>query len=551
MRVFSATVFLATLTMYASGQAGDGPPMSMLLGWGLDKVPVVHAASFDAQAVLEDDLRREEMGLLPLYGRMRPVGATLAGNGHWTTMANGDRVWRLKVTSEGALATDLFFDDFHLPPGSMFHVYDPAGEQIHGPFTDRDVQAHGLFTTDMIFGESSIIEYFEPHAVRGEGHFTVTGVSHAYRMVGAMDSDPCQVDVNCAEGNLWEEQRDAVVRIRVVNNVGTGWCSGVLVNNTDLDCAPYILSALHCADGSTTAHFNQFVFRFRYHRNGCLTGTVNQGANITGAVKRADSNDGGGSGGSDFMLMELNQAIPATQTPYYAGWSVAGGAPTSGRTIHHPAGDIKKISTFNSTAQTAGWGINGSHWRVVWITTANGHGVTEGGSSGAPLFDQNKRVVGTLTGGSSCCTVNGCGSFTGPNAPDFYGKMTWHWTNNPNTATQKLQAWLNPAGGVTIFDGSYNPCGVQSVEERGAGAVPGIYPNPGRDRFTVEYPYGVVRADRLEVMDLSGRLVHAESPQSAGRAVLDASRWSSGTYLVNVIAGGVRYAGAKLTVEGR
>mgnify|MGYP000502627315 CR=1 FL=1 len=35
--------------------------------------------------------------------------------------------------------------------------------------------------------------------------------------------------------------------------------------------------------------------------------------------------------------------------------------------------------------------------------TANGHAVTEGGSSGSPLFNQNKQIVGTLSGGSSSC----------------------------------------------------------------------------------------------------------------------------------------------------
>jgi hypothetical protein len=160
-------------------------------------------------------------------------------------------------------------------------------------------------------------------------------------------------------------------------------------------------------------------------------------------------------------------------------------------------------------------------------------------------------VVGTLTGGASCCTLNGCGSFTGPNQPDFYGKMSHHFNSNPNPVNQKLREWLNPGGGTSIFDGSYNPCGAQSVgDERGQARV-GIHPNPSRDRFTVQYPYGVVRADRVEVTDLSGRLVYAESPSSSGQAVIEHSSWSSGTYLVSVVVGGVRYAGAKVTVEAR
>ena len=48
--------------------------------------------------------------------------------------------------------------------------------------------------------------------------------------------------------------------------------------------------------------------------------------------------------------------------------------------------------------------------------TSNGHGVTEGGSSGSPIFNQSKRIVGQLSGGSSTCNS--------PNYSDLYGKMS-------------------------------------------------------------------------------------------------------------------------------
>ena len=37
---------------------------------------------------------------------------------------------------------------------------------------------------------------------------------------------------------------------------------------------------------------------------------------------------------------------------------------------------------------------------VGWVSNANGWGVTEGGSSGSPLFNSNGLQIGTLTGGS-------------------------------------------------------------------------------------------------------------------------------------------------------
>ncbi|MDQ3101855.1 MAG: T9SS type A sorting domain-containing protein [Bacteroidota bacterium] len=555
MKSYYVAAFAAmVLSHFSFGQQEDGiAPYSIRLGLGDQQVPVIYAAPFDADAAFADDQQRAAAGLMPLYGRMQFVGATLQTHGLWTDLPNGDRLWRLKIVSEGALANDLFFDQFHLPPGALFHVYDPTKEQIHGAFMDKHVQAHGQFTTDMIFGETCIIEYFEPYAVQGEGHFTLTELSHAYRMVGETSvSDACEVDVNCSEGSGWEEQRDAVVRIRVVIPEGTGWCSGVLMNNTDQNCRPYILTALHCGLGSTEANFHQYLFKFRYQRQGCITGTVSQGNQMTGCVHRADSDDDGGEDGSDFLLVELNDTIPFSHTPYYAGWSAANLTVPSGKSIHHPSSDMKKISTFTSALQTSSWGVNGTHWRVVWSPTENGAGVTEPGSSGSPIFDQDRRVVGTLTGGASCCVLNDCGSFTGPNQPDYYGKLSHHWTGNPNTAEQKLSEWLNPGGGTTIFDGSYDPCNIgTSVEENPSSERPEIYPNPSTDGFTVEYPSGIARADLIEITDLSGRIIFSDTPMTTGKAIFDATAWSAGTYLVNVIAKGVRYAGAKVTVEGR
>ncbi len=556
MRSFRNSFLLFVLTpVTLLGQARpDLAPMSSKFGLAPQDVPLVHAAAFDPVAAAVDDARRAEAGELPLYGRMCQVGVGPHNSGLWNTLANGDRIWRVRIKSEGALATDLFFEDFHLPPGATFHVYDPDMKQIHGAFMDKDVASMGYFSTAMVFGEVSVVEYYEPLAVAGEGHFTVTQLSHAYRSIGAgAASDFCQVDVNCSEGMGWEAQRDAVVRIRVVFNQGTGWCTGALVNNTAQDCKPYILTALHCGQGSTTAHLQQFIFLFGFQRAGCASGLFQQGQQVTGCVKRADSNDNGGNSGSDFMLLELNNAITSNLNAYYAGWDASNSAVPNGRTIHHPSGDRKKISTFTSALQTASWGTgNGSHWRVVWSETENGYGVTEGGSSGSPIFDPAKRIVGTLTGGGSCCTVGGCESqFTGPNVPDYYGKMSYHFFGNPNSASQKLKEWLANGSSATVLDGSPDPCGnLVGMEENASEAGLEVYPNPSTDRFTVEYPEGVVRAEMIEVVDLSGRSVHAERPATTGRAVIDGSHWGAGTYLVRVMAGGVTYAAAKITVEG-
>jgi PKD repeat protein len=210
---------------------------------------------------------------------------------------------------------------------------------------------------------------------------------------------------------------------------------------------------------------NQWKFYFRYEAAACTNPTtVGSLASyfVTGCLRIADAADGGGNSGSDFLLVKLgnannestviNNLKSANLNAYWNGWNASTSPTTGGVSIHHPAGDIKKISTFSGNTVSTQWGTaTGSHWRVTWTANANGHGVTEGGSSGSPLFDNTGNIIGTLTGGGSFCTAL--------SAPDQYGKMAFHWTNNGTTAIEQLKPWLDPANlNVLVFGGSADPC---------------------------------------------------------------------------------------------
>jgi lysyl endopeptidase len=89
------------------------------------------------------------------------------------------------------------------------------------------------------------------------------------------------------------------------------------------------------------------------------------------------------------------------------------------------------------------------YWQMRWSPTQNGHGVTEGGSSGSPLFSNDGYIVGQLTGGQASCA--------NPNAPDYYGKFAVSWESNGTTPDRQLKPWLDPANtGVQTLRGTYN-----------------------------------------------------------------------------------------------
>ena len=85
---------------------------------------------------------------------------------------------------------------------------------------------------------------------------------------------------------------------------------------------------------------------------------------------------------------------------------------------------------------------------MSWSSNANGHGVTEGGSSGSSIFNQNGLVTGVLTGGASYCDAT--------NQSDVYGKV-WHaWDQMGNTNDKQLKSWLDPVNAnITTLNGIY------------------------------------------------------------------------------------------------
>lgn len=426
-----------------------------------------------------EDLARDRKGMFYRIGVASSASITPTSAGLWTTFPNGDKLWQLKVKATGAEALSFLFSTFKLYDDASFWVQDMQGKALYKTLTKNDVLDHFQQHVELCFGDQMVLNLLEPAGTKAS-EFYLDQIMYGYRSTGnpnvqkINESDPCQVNVNCTpEGSSWQDEKRGVARILVVDGNQQGWCSGTLINNTSLDCKPYFLTALHCGETSSTANFNQWKFYFRYEALTCTSPTtVGTLANnvITGCVKKATSNDGGGDSGSDFLLVQIGSAANEAATittlksanfnAYWNGWDATNTVSTNGVGIHHPSGDIKKISAYTANTTTSGWNGNGvqSHWRLVWTATTNGHGVTEGGSSGSPLFTNNggnSRVIGTLTGGSSFCTAT--------NSPDYYGKMSYHWQSNTTAGNIPLKNFLDAGNtGLLVLNGSSDPCLVVS-----------------------------------------------------------------------------------------
>ncbi|MEC9187021.1 MAG: PKD domain-containing protein [Bacteroidota bacterium] len=418
-------------------------------------------------------------------GVLKDVNLSENTAGTWVTNYDGSRSWFLKITCKDAIGLSLHYNNLFIPQGGSLFLYNENKNHILGKFTSSRNFNNPITHTQIVEGESTIIEYHEPKGTKEKLSISINQLGYIFRgfedylshfnsgkLNNLTKADPCQVDVACSpENNGWSSQIDAVVHFTFIQQNYVYVCSASVINNTAQDCTPYILTAWHCGDHTANQNLSGYTWYWNYQKTSCQPN--NNGTNpskgnetmINGTVR---STSGSGTlnnppgnnqlAGSDFTLIELSNNIPTSYNAYYAGWDRSNSSASSGVSIHHPAGSAKKISTFTSSLSNATYngGAYNAHWAVNWSATSNGHGVTEGGSSGSPIFNQSKRIVGQLSGGSSTCNF--------PNYSDLYGKMSENWTSNGTSNGAQLAYWLDPTNSnATYVDGTYAPCGTSSL----------------------------------------------------------------------------------------
>ena len=412
----------------------SGTPITFKLDFNPKEIPVEIMPEFDVEQMLKEDAERDKIGPFR-FGYNHDVYITPQTSGMWVERKDGN-LWLMRIKSPDAYSINLQFNDFNLPEGSSFFIYNAEKTHVLGKFGAHNNHDSRLFATDLIQGDEIILEYFAPNHIKQQPDLILSTVTHAYintfneeftKSFGSSGS--CNMNVNCPLGLPWDDQKRSVV---MLVSGGNGFCTGALINNVNNDGTPYVLTANHCGGSG----FGNWVFRFNWEAIGCNNPSSSPTfQSLNGSTSRANS------AGSDFRLVEINSTVPASYNAYFAGWNNENSPASSSVGIHHPSGDIKKIAIDEDplTSQT----FSGADcWRVNnWEYNTT----TEQGSSGSPLFDQNGRIVGQLYGGQAAC---------GNTLPDFYGKLSTSW--NGSAASNRLRDWLDPSNTLTVLNG-YDP----------------------------------------------------------------------------------------------
>lgn len=409
-----------------------------------DALPVLRMPLIDLAALAAEDAVTDQYKEAPWrFGVEYEVDIDPETEGVWTQEGQ-ERVWRLAVECPDALGVSFLFDAYHLPKGGRLFVWNADHSDFIGSFDHRNNKEWGGLALGQTLGEQVVIEYREAMDAPFSGDLHISQIVHSYRSIqrraaalakDLVDRGPygnsgaCNVGVNCPEGSLWQVEKRSVA---LILSGGSAVCTGALVNNTAQDGTPYFLTANHCLGNP-----NNWTYLFNHESTSCTGNTGPTSDIISGGVLRANN------AGSDVALVELSAIPPASYNVQYAGWDNSGTPPANVTCIHHPSGDLKMICqdedgpTATNQGGAAVWYINQWEW-----------GVTEPGSSGSPLFDENHRIVGQLYGGGAACS----GSVNN-GQPDWYGRFDVSWDAGSSAST-RLWDWLDPSGGnVQILDG--------------------------------------------------------------------------------------------------
>lgn len=362
-------------------------------------------------------------------------------HGRWIEKANGQAVWQLQIESPQAHSLNFGFTKYNLPADATLLIYPPDKRKIYGPFTAADNEDHASLWTPIMQGDALVLEVNLPLASKSLLQLQLQYINHDFMGFGLVVSGDCHLDAVCGNEDGWpqlDEYRDVMQSVGLVSIDGRKLCTGFLINNGRADCTPYFITANHCNISRKDAR--SMVVYWNYENSYCRTPngfqSTRPGDGIldtynTGAIYLASAEK------SDFTLVRLDDPVVEEANAFFAGWNLGVEMPKTGVfSIHHPKNEEKRIALSTQVPFPGKWNAgdkafsDGDHL----IVSNWSQGTTEEGSSGAPLFNSDKQVIGQLHGGRANC---------GNDQFDAFGWLRSSWEDGASPSS-RLKDWLDP-----------------------------------------------------------------------------------------------------------
>jgi PKD repeat protein len=437
-KIIIIILLLSPLFLQAQISEGGTPFASQMLLKTTSEIPSYHMKSLNRAKLAEED------SLYPSperYSVFETVNIQLKAGRYTRIPAAEGAIWQTVVVAPGAYSIQIMFDRFVLPDKAKLFLYDPHYKSVAGAFTRSNMQEDSSFVIADFFGDTLVIEYFEPDQSEFSGEVVIGKIGQAYKDMREMASGSGYIDINCPEGYEWQNEKHAVCFITFEDGGNGYMCSGALINDLKNDGKPYFLTANHCI--STKAVATTLVSYFNYELQGCGGFPDLNKKSLTGSTLMTTSPL------SDYTLLKLSATPSHLWKPYYAGWDATGVAVSSAVGIHHAEGLPKKISldfdpveSFNDTISWQGGSVTqpNTHWQVRFDA-----GITAGGSSGSPLFSPQRKIIGQLHGGDAVY--------------DYYGRLDYSYTRSLS-GYLPLKNYLDPDNTGKLTCEAYYPSSV-------------------------------------------------------------------------------------------
>lgn len=410
------------------------------------QLPTLRMPAFDQDSALIAMEQASDLLRTYVFAHTLPAEVDIIRQGDLQVWSDGTQVWRYRVRSAGAKSLGLFFDTFELPEGAYLYIYGTLdNKNCIGGFGAENNNDLKNLPVQPIFADDIIIELQAPKG-SATPRLSLAEVHHGVRSLrvtpklGNPNELLCTPELACYPE--YAEIGKSVVLILVD---GRSLGTGVLVNNTNGDGRPLILTAAHVISWNfkkedVVAFSGRFLYIFGYQTPMC-NGSIqpNFSHSLAGSTLLSYHPY------TDTGLIELHQPLPIHYPAYYAGWNAQPNLQETYFNIHHPFGYTKRVNllldqlTYGSfpgsinpvTGKPYPFGHNQhlivKHWTI---------GTTAAGSSGSPLFDGTQRVIGLLTGGQSTC---------GSKSSDQFSSLERVWASKDFEARRLVEA-LDPAG---------------------------------------------------------------------------------------------------------
>ena len=158
-------LFLLIQFSFTYGQISiEGAPASSIYHLKSDGLPQISYQLNPTQAEKHNALLGVyEPGQALFAGMAIEAPLNPAQSGKWEVVNGNLHVWRQIIHVPGALGLGLNFDAFEFSEKASLFVYNPGKSIVLGAFGQNNNNDEQIFSTQVIPGETVIIEYQEPY----------------------------------------------------------------------------------------------------------------------------------------------------------------------------------------------------------------------------------------------------------------------------------------------------------------------------------------------------------------------------------------------------